>query len=422
MLNRRTFSGVLGAGYAGSMLAASNWLTGPLVADHVASTKKVAFITSVLTSRSQAQHITDRFLVGYPRDGRWHQPALQVVSLYVDQTPAGDLSALRAANHDFSIYPTVSTALRCGGDRLAVDGVVILGEAGDYPRNQKGQVLYPRYELFQQVVRVFEQDGRAVPVFNSEALSHSWRQAEKMVAAAKRLEFPLLAGSSLPVTWRLPPVEMPYGAVLGEALMVGSGNAFRALEALQCMVERRQGGETGIKSVQMIEGDAVWEAGEKGRWSKRLLEAALSRSDSLQGVSTLEGRPQDLANNDQLSKLVAEPVAYLMERNDGLRTVLLMLDGAIEDVNMAVQLDGGEILSTQFLVPDIPNVSQSARLAEQIEQMMITGSPPYPVERAQIAGAILDRCLDSKLAGHLPLQTPEMNICYRVPSQSGFGS
>jgi hypothetical protein len=421
LLNRRTFSGVLGAGYAELLLAAPNRLAGPVVADRVGSTKRVAFITTVLTTRSQAQHITDRFLVGYPRDGRWHQPAVQVVSLYVDQTPAGDLSALRAARHGFTIYPTISAALRCGGDRLAVDGVVIIGEQGDYPRNQKGQVLYPRHDFFQQLLRVFEQDRRAVPVFNGGALSHSWRQAEKMVAAANRLKFPLLAGSSLPVTWRLPPIETPYGAVLTEALMVGSGNAFRALEALQCMVERRKGGETGIKSVQMIEGDAVWEAGKKGRWSKRLLEAALSRSDSHQGVSTLEGRPQDLANNNQLPELVAEPVAYLIERNDGLRTVLLLLDGAIEDVNMAVQLAGGEILSTQFLMPNIPNVTQSARLADKIEQMMITGSLPYPVERAQIAGAILDRCLDSKLAGHLPLQTPEMNICYRVPSQSGLG-
>ena len=421
MLNRRTFLGAAGAGFTGYGFAAANWPANQAVASHAGSPQRIALITTVLASRSQAQHIGDRLLVGYPRDGRWHQPALQVVSLYVDQTPAGDLSVLRAASHGFTIYPTISAALRCGGDRLAVDGVVIIGEDGDYPRNQKGQVLYPRYDFFQQLVGVFEQDQRVVPVFNSGSLSRSWQKAKKMVADSKRLNFPLLAGSSLPVTWRLPPIEIPYGAALDEALMVGSGNAFRALEALQCMVERRQGGETGIKSVQLIEGDEVWKAGDKGRWSKRLLEAALSRSDSLQGVSKSQGRPQDLAHNGQLPKLVPEPAAYLIERNDGLRTALLMLHGAIEDLNIAVQLEGGEILSTQFLLPTIPNVSQSTLLAAQIEELMITGSAPYPVERAQIAGAILDRCLDSKLAGHLPVQTPEINICYRAPNQSSFG-
>ena len=94
----------------------------------------------------------------------------------------------------------------------------------------------------------------------------------------------MLAGSSLPVTWRLPAIELPLGCEIEEALMVGVGGSdpmdFHALEGLQCMVERRRGGETGVKAVQLIEGDAVWKAGEEGRWSKELLTAALSRSDT----------------------------------------------------------------------------------------------------------------------------------------------
>ena len=142
-----------------------------------------------------------------------------------------------------------------------------------------------------------------------------------MVAESKRLNFAFLAGSSLPVTWRLPAVEIPFDAVVEDALMVGVGQSdpmdYHALEAMQCMVERRRGGESGIKSVQLIEGDAVWKAGEDGVWSRRLLEAALSRSDSLQGVSELDSRTQDLANNGDLPRLVKNPAAYLIERNDG---------------------------------------------------------------------------------------------------------
>jgi hypothetical protein len=350
---------------------------------------------------------------------------LQVVSLYVDQKPDGDLSRQRAADHGFTIYPTITEALRCGGNKLAVDAVVIIGEHGDYPRNHKGQILYPRFEFFQEVVRVFEQDGRAVPVFNDKHLSYSWEKARKMVEDSKRLKFPFLAGSSLPVTWRLPPVEIPYGAKLNDALMVGVGGSdpmdYHALEAMQCMVERRRGGETGIKSVQLIEGDAVWKAGEEGRWSKRLLEAALSRSDSLQGDSELDSRPQDLANNGQLPKLVKNPAAYFIERNDGLRTTLLMLNGALQDYCFAAQLANGEIVSTQFFLPPTPNVTYSACLVAQIEEMIVTGRASYPVERTQIASAMLDRCLDSKIEGHRRIETPELSIRYRAPRESRFG-
>jgi hypothetical protein len=387
--------------------------------------RRVAIVTTVWTYLSHAQHMGDRFLVGYPRHGSWHQPPLKVVSLYVDQRPAGDLSAQRAREHGFSIYPTIAEALRCGGSRLAVDAVVIIGEHGDYPRNAKGQILYPRYEFFQEAVRVFEQDGRAVPVFNDKHLSYSWEKARRMVADSKRLKFPFLAGSSLPVTWRLPAVEIPYGTRIKEALMVGVGGSdpmdYHALEAMQCMVERRRGGESGIRSVQMLEGDAVWRAGEEGRWSRRLLQAALSRSDSLQGDSDLDSRPQDLATNGKLAGLVKNPAAYVIERNDGLRTTLLMLNGALQDFNFAAELPNGEIVSTQFFLPPTPNVTYSACLVAQIEEMIVKGRAPYPVERTQISSAMLDRCLDSKVSGYARIETPELNIRYRAPRESRFG-
>lgn len=416
MLTRRTFLGALGA---------AGFTAGGAFSAPTTAPKKIAVITTVWTYQSHAQHMGDRFLVGYPRHGEWHKPPLQVVSLYVDQRPEGDLSARRAQDHGFAVYPTIAEALCCGGDELAVDGVVIIGEHGDYPRNAKGQVQYPRYEFFQQVVNVFEQSGRAVPVFNDKHLSYDGNKARRMVAESKRLQFPFLAGSSLPVTWRLPPVEVPYGAELADALMVGVGGSdamdYHALEAMQCMVERRKGGETGIRSVQILEGDAVWRAGDDGRWSRRLLEAALSRSDSMQGLTNLDSRPQDLANNGLLPELVRKPAAYFIERNDGLRTALLMLNGAVEDYTFAAQVRGGEIVSTQFFLPPTPNVTYSACLVAQIEEMITSGVAPYPVERTEIVSALLDRCLDSRVEGHQRIETPELNIAYLAPAESRFG-
>ena len=161
-------------------------------------------------------------------------------------------------------------------------------------RNEKGQILYPRYEFFKQCVDVFEKDGRAVPVYNDKHLSYSFEKAQVDGGRLRRLKFPMLAGSSLPVTWRLPDLELPLDCEIEEALMVGEGGSdpmdFHALEAMQCMVERRKGGETGVKAVQMIEGDAVWKAGEEGRWSKELLDRCALAQRHAAGPDSL-GRP-----------------------------------------------------------------------------------------------------------------------------------
>ena len=134
-----------------------------------------------------------------------------------------------------------------------MDGVLLIAEHGDYPYNVKGQKLYPRYELFQKIVEVFRKSERSVPVFCDKHLSYDRQKAREMVAGARRVGFPLFAGSSLPVTWRRPELELPLGAPIAEALVASRGEleiyGIHALEALQCMVERRPGGEVGVKAV-----------------------------------------------------------------------------------------------------------------------------------------------------------------------------
>ncbi len=381
--------------------------------------KRIAIVTNIYRYLSHAQHMGDRFLIGYPIDGRWHKPDIQVVSLYVDQKPKGDQSQERAREFGFTVYPTIAETLRCGGDKLAVDAVLIIGEHGDYPRNELGQVLYPRYEFFKQCVEVFEKDGRSVPVYNDKHLSYSFEKAKWMVEQSKRMRFPMLAGSSLPVTWRLPDVEIPLNSVIEDALMVGVGGSdpmdYHALEAMQCMVERRQGGETGVRSVELIDGEAVWKAGEEGRWSGQLLTAALSRSDTPQGLSKADGRPQDLLGSGELRKLVKQPAAYFIERKDGLKTTLLMLNGAVSDYTFAARVKGHGIISTQFFLSPTPNVTYSACLVGRIEEMFMTGKAPYPVERTLIVSGALESCLQSRHQGSKRLETPHLDVRYQAP-------
>ncbi len=386
--------------------------------------QRIAVITTVYRYLSHAQHEADRILVGYPHRGEWHHPDMKIVSLYVDQKPENDLSAARALEFGFKVYPTIAEALRCGGDRLAVDAVMIIAEHGDYPRNEKGQILYPRYEFFRQCVEVFEKDGKAVPVFNDKHLSYSFEKAKWMVDTSKRLGFPMLAGSSLPVTWRLPDIEVPLGCEIEDALMVGEGGSdamdFHALEALQCMVERRRTGERGVKAVQLLEGDAVWKAGDDGRWSKELLTAALSRSDTPLGLTVKDGRTQDLVHNGELFKLAESPWAYFIEYADGLHATLLMLDGALRDFNFAARVKGHGLVSNQFLLTPEPNVTYSACLISKVEQMFTTGEAPYAVERTLLTSGVLESCLTSRVQGHQRLETPHLKVTYQAPRESQY--
>lgn len=384
-------------------------------------TVRIAMITTVYRYLSHGQHMGDRFLVGYPHNGAWHMPGAKIVSLYVDQKPEGDLSEARAKEFGFRVYPTIAETLRCGGNKIAVDAVLTIAEHGDYPTNDIGQKLYPRYEFFEQCVKVFEQDGRTVPVYNDKHLSYSFQKAQRMVGASKRLGFPMLAGSSLPVTWRLPDVELPLGCHIEEAVMVGENGSddamdFHALEAMQCMLERRKGGETGVRAVQWVEGDAVWGAG----WSKDLLVAALSRSDTPLGLTVKDGRTQDLVGSGALHELVKKPIAYVVEYRDGLRATMLNLRGALKDFNFAARVTGVGIVSTQFLLTPEPNVTYSACLMNKAEEMFVSGRAPYPIERTLLTSGMTEACHQSFGKGGKRLETPELSVEYQPPKSSQY--
>jgi hypothetical protein len=417
-IDRRTFLGATGAGL----------LAGPLAgAEPQVPRKKLAIVTTEWRLQSHGQHMGDRFLVGYPLHGKWHKPGLDVVSVYVDQKPRGDLSGKRAEEFGFKLYPTIAEALRCGGAKLAVDAVLVIGEHGDYPRNEVGQKLYPRYPFFKQVVEVFRKDGRVSSIFNDKHLSWKWEWAREMVETARKLGFPLLAGSSLPVTWRLPAVEMPDGAEVEEVMCVAFGGVdsydFHALETIQCMAERRRGGETGVAALQALRGPAVWKAlaagsWAAGGWAPELFEACLCRSQTL---AQPPGFGHRHPTAEQMRAWVQEPVAYRFEYRDGLKATMLLLNGLVADFTFAARLKGREApLSALFYLPPNPNVAYSAVLMSKAEELFLTGRPPYPVERTLLTTGLVEAGMRSLAAGGKRLDTPHLAVRYEAPRQSTF--
>ncbi len=245
-----------------------------------ANRPRLAAVITAYKRLLHGQHVVDRFLDGYGWAGTFHHPAMDVVSLYVDQRGEGDLTQERVDRHPtMKLYPTIAETLTLGTSKLAVDGVVVVGEHGTYPLTETGIMKHPHFEFFEQITKVFHDSGRSVPYFNDKELSYRWDWSKQMVDTSQQMGFPLQGGSSLAVTWRVPSVEFPLGATVHEAVSVGYGGMgsydFHGLETIQCMVERRKGGETGVEWLQTYRGDGFWTAWQQGVWSQALVKAAL---------------------------------------------------------------------------------------------------------------------------------------------------
>lgn len=374
--------------------------------------KTIAAVVTEYRYNSHADVICGRLLEGYTPNNRRVEPRTRIVSMYTDQIAPKDLSRDAAAKHGFKIYPTIAEALTLGGDKLAVDAVLLVGEHGDYPTNEKGQKLYPRFELYQRIVDVFQKSGRVVPLFSDKHLSYSWPKAKMMYDEARRLKIPFMAGSSIPVTVRIPELEIPLNTPIDHAVAVGYSSldayGFHTLETLQCMVERRQGGETGVRAVETLEGEAVWKWRDgPGKWSAPLLAAALLRA-----TRARPGTPEKNTKN---------PAVFLVDYRDGLQAAVYMLTGHVDNFLFAAQLRGqAQPVATNFgLQPGGRALPHFDGLVHCIEDLFVTGRPVYPVERTLLTTGILSFALESRYQKKR-LETPELQVAYRAPRDCFF--
>lgn len=372
---------------------------------------RVAAVVTEYRHNSHADVIVSRLLETDTLDGRGPRPRMRLVSLYTDQVPANDLSRPLAKKHGFSIYDDVAGALTLGTGKLAVDGVLLIAEHGDYPESQTGQIVYPKRRLFEQVIDVFRQSERSVPVFLDKHLADNWKDAKWIYDTANDAGVPLMAGSSLPGLWRYPPIDVDRGARLKEIVAVSyhrlDAYGFHALEMVQSLVERRRGGETGVRAVQCLVGDAVWQAGRQGEYDRQLLDAALSR---------LKERP--IAKDKRIEDLVREPALFIIDYEDGLRASILTLNGAVVEWAAAWRYeDDGRVESTLFWTQEQRPFHHFSFLLKGIEQMMLTGQPSWPVERTLLTSGALDALLVSKKQGGPRIDTPHLKIRYQTDWQ-----
>jgi hypothetical protein len=403
-MNRRDFLARAGSLGIASMWGSDAW--GQLIAPP-ASDKKVAAIVTTYHRYSHADNIVTRFMEGYAIGGKSYPPPCKVASLYIEQTPETDIGRPLAKQWGVPLAKTPAEALTLGGNQLAVDGVLLVAEHGNYPINDKGQKLYPRRRFFEEVLKVFRASKRTVPVFNDKHLAYNWTDAKWMYDQHRELGFPMMAGSSVPVTWRRPDLRPEVGIEWERALSLGYGHpsygeafGYHPLEALQVMMERRKGGETGIRAVQYLEGKDAWRSAQAGRWDRALLDAALARVPE-RGKGKVEEED-------------AEAIVYLIEYRDGLQAAVYLSPRHCQEFAFAGRAKGRtEPVACWFDLPK-PQRDHFSFLVQAVGQMMVTGKPTYPVERTLLATGMVDALLQSRLKGHQRIETPELAVKYTV--------
>ena len=372
--------------------------------------RKIAFLLEEFSASSRspsaAQHLLDRFLMGYPRDGQFHQPEVEEVSAYLLLTSEDSFGE---RHNDFGLKMAGTAEQAVEG----ADAVVIVSRPPGALAN----------DSFLQTTLRHAAEGTAC--FVHGALSSTLEKAMVSIKLADSRRISLLAGTPSGVTWRLPEVELPPGTLLTESLIVVQRNSagspgtlpgaeLNALEGVLPIIERRQGGEPGVRSLRFLEGKDVWRAGDKRLWSWPLLASALSRSDSPQGDPVLDGRTQDLVGLGLVPKLARNPVAWLIEHQDGLRTTILVLDGVVADCNFAVRARDGRVFSAQLFRAPPPAEHHFSRLTATIEDFFRNGKPPWPVQRNVLIAGLLEAFRKPATRGGKTVSTPELKVAYTV--------
>ena len=374
----------------------------------------VAAIITEYRNNSHADVIVGKILEGW-KQGGGPGPDLKLAALYVDQFPKADMSNALAKKHGFPITKTVEEAITLGTGKIQVAGVLSIGEHGNYPYTPKTkQHMYPRRRLFDEIADTFKKCGQVVPVFNDKHLAYNWKDAKHMYDRAQTMKIPFMAGSSLPVAWRLPAKVLPIGTQIEEAIGIGYSGlesyGFHSLETFQSVMERRKGGESGVASVQAVSGESIWKAEKKKRWSFDLLVAALRASGVKKSIDKIR------------EKLGKRPTIFLIEYRDGRRGAVAMVNGIGHEFGVALKLRGkANPFVNHYWLQDKKPYRHFEHLVRAIEPMIHTGKPSYPVERTLLTTGILDRIMHGAAEEGRLYQKPELAIAYQ-PSDWPFAS
>ena len=357
---------------------------------------------------SHADWIVNKLPAGYWWQGAHTPSQVDVVAVYIHQFDTSLLGQKVCRAKGIPIFKTVGEAVTLGGKELAVDGVVIVCEHGNYPTDLKGHWLLPRWWIYQQVMRVFEDSRRSVPVFNDKHLSYSWDDARWMFDKSRELKFPLTGGSSIPTYFRKPEIELAENTPLRHSIVVApapdEGAIFHCIDVLQAFADRRRGGETGVRSVQSIRGPETWQWVERNPWAANLLEAVRTQFNLKPGYFQ-EG---------------ARAAVCIVEYNDGTHGAVISGSGVGWTYAGDIEGQAAPVIVSMLDFPGpISQYHAANAFIHWINEMMVTGKEPFPAERLLLSTGITNWYMESNWqngrysAVGRTIETPFLNMTYR---------
>lgn len=405
LLTRREMLGI--TGIAG--LAALTGIAAGTVPQTAQKRPRIACLVSFWGAPgSHADWIITKLMDGYWWQGAHTPSRVDVVSVYIHQIDTSELGQKICKSKGITIFKTVGEAVTLGGKELAVDGVVIVGEHGNYPTDLKGHWLLPRWWIYEQVIRVFEQSKRSVPVFNDKHFSYNWDDAKWMFDKSRELDFPLNGGSSILYYFRKPEIEIAIDTPIKNSIVVGGasdeGAIFHCVDVLQAFVDRRKGGETGVKSVQSIRGRETSKWVEGNPWAGKLLDSVAKSFDLKSGIF------QENAHAN----------VCIVEYNDGTKAAVI--SGRDVGWTYAGELEGQKeptIVSMLGWPGPYSQYHASNAQPHWITEMMVTKKEPYNTERLLLSTGIVNHYMESNWenGSYSPvgrrIETPFMNMSYR---------
>jgi hypothetical protein len=371
-------------------------------ADPQANRKKVAVIVTEYRFNSHADVILGRLLGDFD-----YEPVLDVASIYTDQVPDNDMSRDMAARRGVPIYPTIAEAVKAPHLGTPIDGVLIIGEHGNYPVNEKGQKMYPRCRLLRETLAALDEAGLCVPIFSDKHLSYDLDEAEWMYDQLKRRSIPFMGGSSIPHTPPIPAYDPALLAMAREWLVVSYSTSVEAygyhgLELLQSIAECRHGGETGVRNVWAAEGEEVWKAMDRGEWPEDLMLRALGGYPDLR-----PGHPRELQPSGT--------VLFAVEYEDGTKGYVIQFPNLVDQWGYAFRSDSGVTVALCDSEKKRP-FGHFERLTRMIEAFVTSGRAPFPMERVLMSTGLIGYGMKS-LFLKKPVDTPLLRFEYSRDSE-----
>lgn len=372
----------------------------------------IAVVATTYWEKSHTDVIVSRWLEPRPDDAAWGwpKPCTRIASMYVDEYPDNDMSRDMCAKHNVALYDNVADAVR------GADAVLLIGEHGEYPENKIGQKLYPRKELFDKIVAAFGEFGRTVPVFCDKFLSWNFDWAVEMDRTASEMGFMLFSSSTISLCKRVPEVDLAEKQRVEESVAIYFGEdeayGYHSFEYVQAILERRAGGETGVKAITVYRDEDFWKQLEAGRWSVKLMDAALEaiRNENPDRITKGSLRENCDKNTGQ------GPTAICLEYTDGLRVTHLNLSGHSGAWGLAMQIQGSDQpLATAPTVDDATHhYAHFATMSNMVEQAFLANRPPFSLKRGLITTGLTAFMMQARANPGVRLETPKLAITYQA--------